>query len=268
MPCSTHVRPSFHVTPRLSQLTKTLVQSPRDTSPNFSMQAIQKNKNIHSQKAAAEENAESEMGTFRMNNAAVNESAALLSWCQVLQELDESRKVWCCGADSQPGTEDHGFSGVRLTLGGRHRGAGMGLNTVVFAKSLVEVQLLAGDSDVHAAVTEAQIDGWKAGKLLSQVEHLRVFVVVQLHTNRDGFAVPLILRQMQTLTTITVARGRCSSPTVSGLFSKISLASSLSHSSSMHSLSRLPFLLSSNRELALLGLLRNWVAVLWLRTKE
>lgn len=55
-------------------------------------------------------------------------------------------------------------------------------------------------------------------------------------------------------------------PTVSGWFSKISLASSLLQSSSMHSLSRLPFLLSSNKELALLCLLRNWEAVLWLRT--
>lgn len=54
--------------------------------------------------------------------------------------------------------------------------------------------------------------------------------------------------------------------TVSGWFSKISLASSLLHSSSTHSLSRLPFLLSSNRELALLCLLRNWDALLWLRT--
>lgn len=54
--------------------------------------------------------------------------------------------------------------------------------------------------------------------------------------------------------------------TVSGWFSKISLASSLLHSSSMHSLSRLPFLLSSNKELALLCRIRNWEAVFWLRT--
>ena len=38
--------------------------------------------------------------------------------------------------------------------------------------------------------------------------------------------------------------------TVSGLFSKTSLASSLLHSSSMHSLSRLPFFVSSSNEFA------------------
>lgn len=76
----------------------------------------------------------------------------------------------------------------------------------------------------------------------------------------------------------TVIHGSGSSPTseirapllfltVSGWFSKISLASSLLHSSSMHSLSRSPFLLSSNRELALRCLLRNCEAVLWLRTR-
>lgn len=54
--------------------------------------------------------------------------------------------------------------------------------------------------------------------------------------------------------------------TVSCWFSKISLASSLLHSSSIHSLSRLPSLPSSNRELALLWRTRNCEAALWLIT--
>lgn len=60
-------------------------------------------------------------------------------------------------------------------------------------------------------------------------------------------------------TNITVLIGRAEL-TVSRLFSKISRASSLLHSSSMHSRSRFPFLLSSNRVLARLCRCRNWEA--------
>lgn len=56
--------------------------------------------------------------------------------------------------------------------------------------------------------------------------------------------------------------------TVSGLFSKISLASSLLHNSSMHSLSRFPFLLSSMKEFARRFLSRNWDAYCWGKTWE
>lgn len=56
--------------------------------------------------------------------------------------------------------------------------------------------------------------------------------------------------------------------TVSGLFSKISLASSLLHNSSMHSLSRFPFLLSSMKEFARRFLSRNWEAYCWDKTWE
>lgn len=56
--------------------------------------------------------------------------------------------------------------------------------------------------------------------------------------------------------------------TVSGLFSKISLASSLLHNSSMHSLSRFPFLLSSMKEFARRFLSRNWEARCWGKTGE
>jgi len=54
--------------------------------------------------------------------------------------------------------------------------------------------------------TEAQIDDRKSCELLPQVQHLRVSVVIQLHTNRDTLTVPLTLGQTKTLTTITVAR--------------------------------------------------------------
>lgn len=54
--------------------------------------------------------------------------------------------------------------------------------------------------------------------------------------------------------------------TVSGLFSKISLAYSLLHNSSMHSLSRFPFLLSSMKEFARRFLSRNWEACCWGKT--
>lgn len=56
--------------------------------------------------------------------------------------------------------------------------------------------------------------------------------------------------------------------TVSGLFSNISLASSLLHNSSMHSLSRFPFLLSSMKEFARRFLSRNWEACCWGKTWE
>lgn len=48
---------------------------------------------------------------------------------------------------------------VRVTLRGRHRRTGMRLNTVVFAESLVEVQLLAADGDIHAAVVKGRHRG-------------------------------------------------------------------------------------------------------------
>lgn len=66
-------------------------------------------------------------------------------------------------------------------------------------------------------------------------------------------------------TNITVLIGRAEL-TVSRLFSKISRASSLLHSSSMHSRSRFPFLLSSNRVLARLCRCRNWEALFCERT--
>lgn len=64
---------------------------------------------------------------------------------------------------------------------------------------------------------------------------------------------------------ITVSIGRAEL-TVSRLFSKISRASSLLHSSSMHSRSRFPFLLSSNRVLARRCRCRNWEALFCERT--
>lgn len=66
-------------------------------------------------------------------------------------------------------------------------------------------------------------------------------------------------------TNITVLIGRAEL-TVSRLFSKISRASSLLHSSSMHSRSRFPFLLSSNIVLARLCRCRNWEALFCERT--
>lgn len=54
--------------------------------------------------------------------------------------------------------------------------------------------------------------------------------------------------------------------TVSGLFSKISLASSLLHNSSIHSLSKFPFLLSSIKEFARRFLTRNSEAYWWDKT--
>ena len=41
---------------------------------------------------------------------------------------------------------------IRVTLRGRDRRTGVGLNAVMFADSLVKVQLLAVNSDVHAAM--------------------------------------------------------------------------------------------------------------------
>lgn len=46
--------------------------------------------------------------------------------------------------------------GIRVTLRGRHRRTGMGFNTVMFAECLIKVQLLAVDSDVHAAVVKSR----------------------------------------------------------------------------------------------------------------
>ena len=40
--------------------------------------------------------------------------------------------------------------------------------------------------------TEAQVDDRQACKLLPQVKHFRVFIVIQVHTNRDSLAVSLI----------------------------------------------------------------------------
>lgn len=48
---------------------------------------------------------------------------------------------------------------LRVTLRGRHRGTRVGPDAVVFAESIVEVQLLAVDSDVHAAVVKGRHRG-------------------------------------------------------------------------------------------------------------
>jgi len=47
----------------------------------------------------------------------------------------------------------------RGTLRGRHRWTGMGFNAVMFSEGIVKVQLLAVDSDLHAAVVEGRHRG-------------------------------------------------------------------------------------------------------------
>lgn len=48
---------------------------------------------------------------------------------------------------------------IRVSLRGRGRRTGMGLNTVMFAERFVKVQLVAADRDVHAAVIKSRDRG-------------------------------------------------------------------------------------------------------------